>query len=140
MIRQFDPAKDTKEQLLDLWNLCYGTNLFTLAHFERLNLANIIVIEENNGMVGFAFLLDGGMPYAVLDQLYLLPRYNRFTTLRDVMVYVEALCAERGIKWLYALMNGTGGEAEQSVDLLKRRAKWNSQYLGEKPLLCKSIS
>lgn len=140
MIRLFNTETDTKQQLLDLWNESLGTKLFTLRHVERLNVENVIVVEEQNEVVGFALLLDGGLPFAVLDQLYVLPRYDRFVTLRDLLAFAEQLCAARGIQWFYGILAGTGGEAEQSVDLLKRRAKWQAQYLGEKPVLCKNVS
>jgi hypothetical protein len=140
MIRQYDTTKDSREQLLDIWNQSYGTKLFTLEHFERINPENVLVICEGEEVVGFAFLLDGGMPYAMLDQLHLRPRYRRFTTYRDVYMYAESLCAARGIKWLYAVMDGSGGDAEQTVDLLKRRGHWKAQYLGEKPMLVKSLT
>src|SRR6266480_4826119 len=134
MIRQFDPAKDTKEKILELWSEYYGTDSFTLDHFSRINPQNLIIVEESSEVVGFAILLDGGMPYAVLDQLYIRPRYRRFSTMRDVFLYVESLCEERGIKWFYGLLDGIGAESEKLVDLLKRRAQWNVQYMGEKPM------
>jgi hypothetical protein len=140
MIRLFNPETDTKQQLLDLWNQALGTNLFTIDHLNRLDINNVVVVVADSDLVGFAFLLDGGMPFAILDQLYIRPRYQRFATLRDVMAFVEDLCSQRGIKWFYSLLPGTGGEAEQSVDLLHRRAKWKAQYLGEKPMLCRSVT
>lgn len=135
-----DPERDTREELLDLWNEYYGTTLFTVHHFQRLNPENVIVVEDGNEKVGFAVLLDGGLPYAVLDQLYIRPRYRRFATLRDVFAFVEHLCEERGIKWFYGLLDGAGGESEKFVSLLKRRAEWSAQYLGEKPMFVKSVN
>jgi hypothetical protein len=140
LIRIFNPATDTKEKILELWNEHFGTDLFSLDHFSRINPENLIVVEESGEVVGFTILLDGGMPYAVLDQLYIRPRYKSFRTLRDVFIYVEALCQERGIRWFYGLLDGLGAESEKTADLLKRRAQWNLQYLGEKPMFVKKVS
>lgn len=139
-VRTYNPERDTREQLLELWNEYYGTALFTVSQFARLNPENIVVVEEGGEMVGFAILLDGGMPYAVLDQLYIRPRFRRFATLRDVFAFVERLCKERGVQWFYGLLDGAGAESEQFVDLLRRRAEWKAQYLGEKPMFCKAVS
>jgi hypothetical protein len=97
-------------------------------------------LEDDGELVGFAMLLDGGLPYAVLDQLYVQPRYRRFTTQRDVFRFVEQLCRARGIRWFYGMLGGAGAESEQLIDLLRRRAEWNAQYLGERPLFVRAIS
>jgi hypothetical protein len=140
MIRLFNPETDTKDKILELWSEHYGTDLFTLDHFARINPANLIIVEESGEVVGFAILLDGGMPYALLDQLYVRPRFRSFRTMRDVFLYVENLCQERGIKWFYGLLEGIGGDCEKTADLLKRRAQWNLQYLGERPMFVKKVS
>jgi hypothetical protein len=139
-VRLMDPTRDTRDELLSLWNEYYGTTLFTVEQFERLNTDNVLIVEDGDEKVGFAVLLDGGLPYAVLDQLYLRPRYRRFATFRDVFRFVERLCQARGIRWYYGLLDGAGGESERLVDLLKRRAEWNAQYMGEKPMFCRAVS
>jgi hypothetical protein len=140
-VRFFDPAKDTRAALADLWNQHYGTHLFTVDHFARLNPENVVVVENGDEqLVGFAIFLDGGLPYAVLDQVYIQPRYRRFATLRDVFAFVEEACQARGIQWFYGLLDGIGAESEKFIDLLKRRAEWQAQYLGERPMFCRAVN
>lgn len=138
-MRLFDESKDEISDLVNLWNEYYGTTLFSVDQFQRLEPRNVVVVETEEGIVGFAILLDGGMPYAVLDQLYIRPRYRRFATLRDVFKFVEQQCKDRGIGWFYGLLDQAGGESEQFCQLLKRRAAWNAEYMGEKPMFVKHV-
>lgn len=140
MVRMFDPETDKRERILELWNECYGTTAFSPQLFSRLNVENLVVITDQGEIVGFALLLDGGMPYAILDNLYIQPRHRRFATQRDVFQYVDSVCADRGMSWFYAVLPVTGGEAEQTVSLLNRRAHWKSTYMGERPTLCRPLS
>lgn len=137
-IRLFS-EQDKKADLVTLWNEYYGTPLFTEEHFSRFNSQNLIVIDGDDEMAGFAVLLDGGFCYAVLDALFLRPRYRRFITARDVFAFVEQTCQERGIQWFLGILDGGGAEGEKLVEQLRQRARWPVQYLGEKPVFCKRI-
>jgi len=139
-VRLFNEATDTREQFVEIWNEYYGTTLFTVNHFARFNPGNVIIIDDDaGGFAGFAILLDGGLPYAVLDQLYIRPRHRRFATLRRVFQFVEHLCQTRGIGWFYGLLDQAGHESERFVDQLHRRAAWKAQYMGEKPMFVKHV-
>ena len=139
-IRLYDPSRDTLAMLVELWNEHFGTRLFSPSQFDRLNPENVILVEDAGIVVGFGILLDGGMWYTVFDQLYIRPPFRRFAVLRDVFRFVEQLCAQRGIRWFYGLLGTTGIESEKFIGLLKRRAQWNAQYLGEKAMLCKAVT
>jgi GNAT superfamily N-acetyltransferase len=137
-VRLFSPETDKVDQIIELTNEWYGKDFFKPEHFERFNPSNVIVVEEAGEIVGYSYLLDGGLPYAFLDQLYVRPRFRRFTTFRALFAFVEELCKERGIQWFCGILDGIGAESEQLVDLLKRRAQWKAQYLGERPMFCKT--
>jgi len=137
-VRLFNPETDKVSQILELMNEWYGTPLFQPHHFERFNPDNVIVVEDEGEIVGYSLFLDGGLPYAFLDQLYVRPRYRRFTTFRALFAFVEDLCKERGIQWFCGILDGIGAESEKLIDLLKRRGQWKAQYLGERPMFVKT--
>jgi hypothetical protein len=138
-VRGFDPQRDRRETLVALWNEAYGTRLFRPEHFDRLNPDNVLLVESDEGeVVGFALLLDGGLPYLVLDHVYLRPPYHRVATLRAVFQAVDAVCRARGVLWYAILLHQDTPTVERWVSLLRRRAQWYAEC-SEMPVLCRPL-
>ena len=139
MIRLWDPAVDAPGELADVWNDHYGTVLFGLQHFERLNPANTIVAQEPEGLVACAFLMDGGGPFALLSEIVMRHRQGRHRLMRDVIQFAEGICHDRGIAWFNGILEMDGSAAESFLRLMRRHA-WDAQYLGERPMYCRRLS
>lgn len=140
IVRLWNPDRDAPGALAELWNDYYGTALWNVSHFQRLEPSNTIVADDAGTLVASTFLHDGGGPYAVVDEIVARPRYKRFAVSRDILLFVDALCRDRGLLWFNGVLGMNGAEGEQFASLLSRRAHFPVQYLGERPMYCRSLT
>jgi hypothetical protein len=102
--RYFDPAKDTFDQISKLNDFPPEFQDWMGKQYREWACKHdIILLEDDNKLVGLLHIFDSGFPWVILDGLWLHPDYRGHRTqvsIRAMFDLADKSIGDRGIRWI----------------------------------------
>jgi len=101
--RPFDPEQDSIDELAQMneWEP-HAQKWFAGELRTRLDPKNAFVAVEDGHLVGAAFIMDGGFPFAVIDGVYIRPDHRSMAFANESRQALEKYAAELGLRFFFS--------------------------------------
>ena len=97
-VRPFNPDRDSPAEVskLNTWPPVWQ-EWMALQYAGPFPYHNLLIAEEGGELVGCLHILDGGLPWTILDGMYLKPAYRSLANARQLGLAGEEELKHRGV-------------------------------------------